>query len=324
MSVLGPLRTTVIPSNAYLDGVTRVPGVTPPSTPPNAYDTSGLQVGGNLNFFSSVELTGTGPFIGKAVPWTDQGIPISVGVIVDNVYSQTIDLTGQPVGVKFPFTVTLDGLPHVVRFEEQASLTDLSGGNYTLYVPPASRLVLSGDSIVAGQAASVRSLGYSSTVRRLLSPSGYRTAIHGTPGIGMFGSQNRYLQDGPRCDGVSRNIVGVALQINDANNGVSLANYDASMTTYLNGLFGLVPTAKVLLISSPQSATLGAVLPGYRAVMAAHAAADPTRVFYLDNSALFPGASPWATYIQADGIHPLDPGMALLATAVANAVAAIP
>src|SRR5258708_7227061 len=126
MAIVGPQQITDVPSSKFWDGVTRIPGTQPVSTPPNDYNTSGDISAHNVTFFSRVRIsTSAASLLVSAVPWTEQGIPTTLGVWVDDVFFTTLTFSSA-VGVKSTQTLALDGAAHVVDIEEQASLTNLS------------------------------------------------------------------------------------------------------------------------------------------------------------------------------------------------------
>jgi lysophospholipase L1-like esterase len=302
----------------FHDGTTRVPGLNPVSTPPNDYLISGS--GQTLNWFSRLRGMTSAAFLDvEAVYWTGDVTPNNVGVWVDGVYHSTLVYT--TLGVKQIKRINLpnDGQFHLVEIEEQAAITNVIGNvAWQPPVSPTKRVILIGDSVTAGFNASVRSKGWSDTVRHAL-PAGYGCTIIGYPGMTMYGmSFGNYppAHIASLCNGATTNIVVVSLMINDWSIGVTLANFDTAISTWITAMKAAKPGVKILLNTAPQSPNAGGgagTLAQYRAVLAALVGVGVT---YLDNGTLFPGVSPWGTYIAGDGVHLLDPGMALMASAV--------
>ena len=93
--------------------------------------------------------------------------------------------------------------------------------------------------------------------------------------------------------------------------GVTQTQFQVATNTVVAAvLASSVPGLKLLLVSPSQTtspAGPGVTFAQVNTIFAAAAAANPAQVFYLDHSNLYPGASPWALYLN-DGLHPNNLG----------------
>lgn len=259
---------------------------------------------------------GTNSIPVEGAPWQGLLNIHSADVYIDNVYSQTFTWGGT-IGVKETKTLTLDGATHTIDFEEQqVAITNVSGAAVlVLDSPPPNYIVIPGDSITEGVGATTPSLAYGPQVRRAL-PSGYGVDIWGITGKTFFVLANGVQQNSiqfalQRCIGTQKNIIVAALSINDVLIGVTQTQFQVATNTVVSAILASsVPGLKCLLVSPSQTTSApgpGITFAQVNTIFAAAAAANPTKIFYLDHSNLYPGSSPWALYLN-DGLHPNNLG----------------
>lgn len=319
MPLVGPFVDTSVPASQIWDTIAPTPGTIPVSTPPNAY-----LVGDDHRV---IQGTMAGPPIDVwAVPWTGNGNQTVVGVMVDGVYFTTLNFSGTQ-GIKAKQTLTVDGAPHAITLIQSATVTNIVGAfTAQTAAAPSVRVVVDGDSKAYGINSTILpKFAWPVQLRGLL-PAGYRVTDWGTSGktMGFHGGDGTLIAQ--RCDGVSKNIAVVALDINDFIQGVTISTF----TTAVNGLIAstqaAVPGVKILFANSPQTFATpilggGVTQANIQSILTTAAAADPTRVFFTDClTTLFPGGSPWATDYAPDGVHFTDHGMGLMAARINSVV----
>lgn len=319
---------TSFSQSLFWDGGIRVPGISPPSTPPNDYLTSGIyQFGiyGSINFFNRLHGTTSAAYIDVEAVNFQSSLPI-VMVRIDGVYYTDINYSSFSLGIKNTLRLNLpnDGLTHVIDLEEYSSITNVIGAvNWISPTPPQKRIVLTGDSFTAGYSADHFDTGYSAQVRYGL-PSNYGTVIKGLPGTLM--PATGFPGISTFCNGTISNLVCALFYANNYVQGYTQAQSLSDQTAYINYIQSTCPAGtKILLISPPQITAIPNPGGATQAQLAANMAGAvvPGSVEFLDLSALYPGSPPYSAYLSADGLHPTQAGHNLIYTQVFNKILAI-
>jgi lysophospholipase L1-like esterase len=335
MPVIGPIVDTSPPASALANSWPGVPGTDPTSVAPNQYNP-----GAPYRSMRIAVGVGTAELRVWAVPWNLAGGGTQVIVWQDNVYMTTLNYSGTK-GVKAMQTLALDGAAHTIQLEELAVVTNvtLASGAPVTWVPasaPDVGVLYYGDSVVFGtNAAPLRNSHFD--VSRHALPATYGTTNFGVSGKGMSASGPA---DVPVClarlYGTTKNICVCNLGVNDYNPGGAVANYIASYQTWINGMLA-GSAAWLLLVTLPNAlftpvgggSPFGANLNGstgmdyVNAVVSLGTSNGPrVKLLNLFSPGVYPSSVVPSTW-TADGVHPENAGMALIAPLVTAAILAI-
>lgn len=315
-----------VPITSFTDSRAPEPG-SPAGVSPNTYS-----VGDSFRRTRITVQAGVTSLDIVAVPINNRAFATTIGVFIDGVYNQTLTYSGT-FGVRATQTLSLDGSAHTIDLEDQALLVDVVGAfKWIGRVIPEIDVSVVGDSITAGAFGSVSSKGWAPQLRRLL-PSNYGTTIWGISGRTMVTNGGIYPSVVARLRGTVKNVIVLALQVNDWANGATPNgapnNYAAALLQFIQGVASVSPNTRILLVSSPPKTTpvngFGRNIQEFRDVMALYAqggGSAQANVYYCDLSTVYP-TPPYSTYAP-DDTHPNDTGMGLIVSAVYSALIAIP
>ena len=311
----------ILPSR-YHDSLTGTPSSVAPNVFPPPDD---FTIGDSLRRTRVTVSPGTLSIGVEGAPWAGLINQHVAGLYIDNVWSQTLTWSGT-IGTKETKTVALDGAAHIIDIEEQqVSITNVSSATLVTDSRPANRIILCGTSIGEGLQATDVHLMYPALFRRTL-PVGYGLTNFSITGKLFFTLQQQLAQIISRADGTSKNLFLIDCMVNDVLLGVTQTQFQTAANNIVAGLLASgVPAPKVLLVSMTQMTLApgaGVTQVQANAIFAAKAAADPTNVVYLDNSNVYPGSTPWATYL-ADGLHPTNTGHNVLSGVIGPAALAL-